>query len=39
MLTKEQKIVIAYRNYYKKHKMHIASWKNREVPSFYEEQS
>jgi len=27
--------ITAYRSYYNKHKRHIASWRNREVPSFY----
>ena len=28
--------VSAYRKYYKKHKAHIANWKNRETPAWFE---
>lgn len=33
--VKDSNPITAYRNYYKKHKQHIASWKNREVPEWF----
>lgn len=32
--VKDANAVIAYRNYYKNNKQHIATWKNRNVPSW-----
>lgn len=29
--------ILSYRNYYIKNKPHLASWKNRDVPEFYED--
>ena len=31
---KNEDAVLAYREYYRKHKKHIASWKNRDVPEW-----
>ena len=28
-------VVVAYRNYYNKHKQHIAKWKHGEVPNWF----
>lgn len=32
---KDDNPIDAYRNYYKEHKSHIASWKNREIPFWF----
>lgn len=34
---KQEDAVLAYRAYYRKHKKHIASWKNRDVPEWMNE--